>query len=65
VGSRARLIGAWVLLVGSVILWPLSAITWAKEEPQTVLGLSFLAITFTALDILSTVTVRNKQEDEN
>jgi hypothetical protein len=64
VGSRARLIGAWVLLIGSLVLWPLSAMTWAKDEPQTVLGLSFLAITFTALDILSTVTVRNKQDED-
>jgi hypothetical protein len=64
VGSKARLIGAWALLLGSLILWPVSAVTWAKEEPQTVLGLSFLALTLTALDILTSVTVRNKQDED-
>jgi uncharacterized membrane protein YfcA len=45
---------AWVLLVGSLVGWPLSALTWAKDEPQFILGLSWLAITLTALDLLKT-----------
>lgn len=61
--NRFRIIVAWALLVGSVVGWPLSAITWAKDEPQFILGLSFLAIILTAWDILQTSHVRNEQED--
>lgn len=43
---------AWVLLIGSLIGWPVSALTWARHEPQFVLGLSWLAISLTALDFL-------------
>lgn len=59
---RWRIRLAWVLLIGSVIGWPLSALTLAKEEPQFVLGLSWLAITLTALDLLFTTDVRDQQE---
>jgi uncharacterized membrane protein YfcA len=65
VHPRYRLILAWVLLIGSLIGWPVSALTLAKDEPQFVLGLSWLAITLTALDVLETTTVRNKQEDSD
>lgn len=61
---RARLAAAWVLLVGSLIGWPISAFTWAKDEPPFVLSLSWLAIVLTAVDILSTSDVRNEQEEE-
>ena len=59
---RVRL--AWVLLVASVVGWPLSAFTFAAGEPVTVLGLSWLAITLTALDVLATSDVRRQHEDE-
>ena len=59
-----RLRFAWVLLVGSLIGWPLSALTWAAEEPQFILGLSWLAITLTALDIVSTQDVRKEVDKE-
>jgi uncharacterized membrane protein YfcA len=59
-----RVRGAWVLLVGSVIGWPWSALTVAAEEPPFILGLSWLAITLTALDLLSTNQVHKKQSDE-
>jgi hypothetical protein len=55
---------AWVLLVGSLVGWPLSALTWAKDEPQFILGLSWLAITLTALDLLKTSRVHQDQGDE-
>jgi hypothetical protein len=55
---------AWVLLVGSLVGWPLSALTVARHEPQFVLGLSWLAITLTALDILMTADVHRLQGDE-
>ncbi len=59
---RARLVGAWVLLVGSLIGWPLSALTVARDEPPFVLGLSWLAIVLTAADLLATTDVRGKTE---
>lgn len=59
---RVRL--AWLLLGGSLLGWPVSAFTFAREEPQVVLGLSWLAITLTAWDVVSTTDVRSKQEDE-
>lgn len=62
---RARIIGAWVLLIASIIGWPVSALTFAKDEPQFILGLSWLAITLTALDILGTQDVREQHEDDD
>jgi hypothetical protein len=41
---------AWVLLIGSIIGWPVTALTVASDEPPFVLGLSWLAIILTALD---------------
>lgn len=42
--KNVRRVIAWVMLIGGVVMWPVSALTWAKDEPQFVLGLSFLAI---------------------
>lgn len=61
---RARTVIAWVLLVGSVVGWPLSAFTWARNEPPFVLGLSWLAIILTSADLLSTSQVREDQASE-
>lgn len=55
---------AWCLLTVSLIGWPLSALTFAQGEPPVVLGLSWLAITLTALDIVSTQDVRKQQDGE-
>jgi hypothetical protein len=55
---------AMILVVVSLIGWPVSAMTVAKDEPQFILGLSWLAITLTAADILSTQDVRVEQEKE-
>lgn len=62
---RARVCLAWGLLVTSVIGWPLSALTLARDEPQFILGLSWFAITLTALDVLFTSDVRKEQDDED
>jgi hypothetical protein len=62
---RHRLRLAWGLLVCSLIGWPLSALTFAKDEPPFILGLSWLAITVSALDVVATVDVRRKQEGED
>jgi hypothetical protein len=63
--KRAEVALAWTLLVGSLVGWPLSAFTWAKSEPQFILGLSWLAITLTALDFLKTSRVHRDQSDED
>lgn len=61
---RLRVIGSWVLLIASLIGWPLSALTWARDEPQFILGLSWLAITLTALDLLTTSQVHEENDDD-
>lgn len=53
---------AWALLIASVIGWPLSALTFAKEEPQTVLALSWIAIIIAAINTLITAKIRNDQD---
>lgn len=55
---------AWLLFIGSLVCWPVTAITIFRDEPQGILGLSWAAIALTALDILSTTDVRKEQEDE-
>jgi hypothetical protein len=54
---------ALALIVITLIGWPVSAFTWASGEPQFVLGLSWLAITLTAVDIAATTDVRAEQDD--
>ena len=61
---KVRVWAAWALLVGTLIAWPLTALTVAKDEPQFILGLSFLAIVLTCADIVSTQDVRKQQEGE-
>lgn len=61
---KVRVRAAWVLLVGALVAWPVTALTVFREEPQGILGLSFLAIVLTAADIVSTQDVRKQQEGE-
>jgi hypothetical protein len=60
--ARTRM--AWILVIGSLIGWPLSAFWWARDEPQFVLGLSWLAITLTAIDLLTSSQVHEEQGEE-
>lgn len=59
--NRIRM--AWGLLGASLIGWPVSQFTLAKEEPPFILALSWLAIILTAVDILSTQDVRKHSDD--
>lgn len=61
---RWRRRAALVLVVASLIGWPLSALTFARDEPQFILALSWLAITITAVDVAATTDVRAEQDDE-
>ena len=61
---RIEVWGAWALLILSILGWPISAMTWAQGEPQTVLGLSWLAITLTSLDFLKTARVHITADEQ-
>lgn len=63
--KRLEVILAWCLLVGSLVGWPLSALTVARGEPQFVLGLSWLALALTAADLLKTSRVHRDQGDDD
>ena len=61
---RARVIAAWILLVSSLIGWPLTAFTVAKDEPQFVLGLSWLAIVLSSAELLTASQVHEEQSQD-
>lgn len=63
--ATTRVRAAWGVLIVSVVAWPVAALTVAREEPQFILGLSFLAIILTAADIISTQDVRKQQEESS
>jgi hypothetical protein len=60
---RARTIAAWVLLIGSCIGWPVSAFTWAADEPPFVLGLSWLAIVISSAELLTSSQIHEDQQE--
>ena len=60
---RARTKAAWVILVGAVIGWPASMLTFAKDEPPFVLSLSWLAIILAAAELLTASQVHEEQAD--
>lgn len=62
---KARTLLAWFLVIGGCIGWPLSALTLARSEPQFVLGLSWLAIILTAMDLLTSSQVHEEQGENN
>jgi hypothetical protein len=62
---RVQIALAWLMLVGSVVGWPLSALTWAKNEPQTVLGLSWMAMSYAAFTALVAVGTRRDVKEGN
>ena len=62
--KRAEVTLAWVLLIGSLIGWPISALTVAKGEPPFILGLSWLAISLTALDFLKSARVHRDVDSD-
>ena len=53
------------LIVVTLIGWPASCLTVAKDEPPFILALSWLAITLTAVDVALTTDVRKEQEGED
>jgi hypothetical protein len=63
VDPEARRIAAAWLLLGCLIGWPVSQLTWARHEPPTVLALSWAAMILAAVGILATADAR-KAVDE-
>lgn len=62
--DRARTVSAWILLAGSIVGWPVSALTVASGEPRFVLGLSWMAIIIEAANLLTASQVREGQRDK-
>lgn len=62
---RARVVVAWVLLVGSVTGWPATVSTLAKDEPPLVLALSWLAIIAACVVLLTCSQVHQQQGQSN
>ena len=59
---RARVRAAWALLVACLLGWPVSHLLPERWKEDIILGLSWAAMVFLALDILSTQDVRRQQE---
>jgi hypothetical protein len=58
--TRAKLARIAVLI--TLPLWPITQFTIAKDEPPFVLGLSWLALIISLLDVAATTDVRDKGE---
>lgn len=50
------------MLLGAVVGWPLSALTWARDEPQFVLGLSWLALIIGSYNTIITAQVHGETD---
>lgn len=63
VSPRRRRQFAALLLVVSIIAWPVTAVTIFRTEPQGILGLSYLSLIFTALVLLVTTDIREQNSN--
>lgn len=43
---------AWGMLIGSLVMWPISMFTFAKDEYPVTLSLSWLALAYAAMACL-------------
>jgi hypothetical protein len=62
--AKALLVISWACLLTSLIGWPLSALTWAKDEPQFVLGLSWMALIIGSYNTIITAMVNKEVRSE-
>lgn len=61
----AQLTG-WIMFVGGIIGWPLTATTVFSSEPQGVLGLSWVAVIYSGFQVLQqTYTNKMVVSDEH
>jgi hypothetical protein len=71
VKGRLYVKGAWVLLVTALVGWPTTHVLMLMTSPagftswtaHVLLAISWLAIIYTALDIIVTANVKRDQED--
>ena len=54
----------WILFIVSLIGWPITAFTIAKNEPQVILAISWVALQLAALNILVTAHTQKAQSKE-
>lgn len=57
---------AWVAFLGGFVAWPVTAFTIFRDEPQGILGLSWVAVIYTGYQILQASHMHRKlvKEDE-
>lgn len=58
--ERAWVAIGWTLLLGSLIGWPLSALTFASGEPLVVLSLAWVALAYSAANVLNNAQTQKK-----
>jgi hypothetical protein len=63
--TRSLLVISWACLLGSLVGWPVSAFTWAKDEPQFILGLSWFAIIVGSYNSIITAMVNKEVSTED
>lgn len=61
--QRRAKVARWLAMV-SIVAWPVTQATVARDEPPFVLGLSWLAIILTFADLAATTDVREHTESE-
>jgi len=59
-GRRRRVLIAFWSVPATLVLWPVSTVTFAKDEPISVLALSWIAITVTAVDVLTSAQIHEE-----
>jgi len=62
--NRVLIWFAWLCLVVSILGWPASALTIAKDEPPFVLGLSWFAIIQGSFIFLVQTYVKKSQDEK-
>lgn len=50
---------AWISLAVCLVCWPVTSLTIFKDEPQGILGLSWVALIYTAANTLLTAYVNS------
>lgn len=67
--SQARVRLAWVLLIGSLLGWPATHLLMVMTDPRentwvfhVLLGISFLSLVLTSVNIVFTSDVRREQD---
>lgn len=56
---------SWVILIVSIVGWPVSQFTVARHEPPFILALSWLAMIYTAANIVITLQVKKDTKDSS